>query len=96
MSKHVPYDGEGLTVTVEFCGPSSRYIAATGQEVEPGDTVDVPVDVAKGTPVRGTPTVLDGNGFEVTNNDYQPALGGLLDQTDIWKPAKSVKSKEEA
>lgn len=46
--------------------------------VEPGGTIEVPAELANGTP----PTGQEGT------PDYHPGVSGLLAQTDAWEKAR--------
>lgn len=50
--------------------------------VEPGETVEVPDEVAKGTEPSG----------EEGAPEYDPGTSGLLAQEDVWEQAKTSKA----
>lgn len=94
-------------VAVQFIGPDAVEIDLRGVEfddprsrvvVKPGDVIEVSDEVANG---REGVEVIGDDGEPVVNPDTkEPEVvgryGGLLDQTDKWKPAAAKKTKTPA
>lgn len=94
------------TVPVRFVGPDAVEIDLTSidsdlpalrQKVEPGDVVDVPVDLAYG---RDGDPVSDVDGNPVLDPDTDEPIvvnryGGLLDQADKWQLATTSEATVE-
>lgn len=66
--------------------------------VESGDDIDVPDDLANGTPATGVPAEEDIPALGVTKGEpdprvegYHPGSSGLLAQTDAWEAVKGKK-----
>lgn len=77
---------------IRYVGPHDEVeIAATGQVVKQGETVDAAADIVGRAP-SGAPTVTDDDGVEMPNPEYDPGAG-LLAQVDAWQPGKAEKSK---
>lgn len=75
------------TRRVTYIGPLDAVeIAATGQIVKRGQTVDVPVDIADGTDEAPHPHI---------DGDVVPATSGLLAQSEWQAADKSTKSSKE-
>lgn len=72
------------TVTIRNKTNGAREIDDVGV-CEPGDTIDVPDELANGTPPSGKPDDLD----------YHPGTSGLLAQTDVWEKATTKRTRSD-
>lgn len=64
------------TVTIRNKSGATREIDGVGV-VEAGDTIDVPAELAKGTPPSGEPGTPE----------FYPGVSGLLAQESVWELA---------
>ena len=75
---------------IRYVGPFDEVeIAASGDVVARGATVEVPAEIA-GRPPKGDRFVDAGAANPVRNPDFDPGEG-LLAQPDAWQPAKASK-----
>ena len=72
----------------------TRFVPVEGEELEvpPGETVEVPDDLANGTKGDGEPTLEDGT----PNPEFRPGTSGLLAQSDVWEKSSAKKANTSA
>lgn len=71
-----------MSVTIRNKTSEVREIDGVGV-VEPGETIDVPDELANGTSATGEDPTAEG---------YHPGVSGLLAQEDVWEKATTKRT----